>query len=389
MIEVIKTPEISLNECALCDTIKVTYTLVGEEPVTVEVERNGDGNYYVNGYKIEKDGEQWNVNSSCEKEVIIGTSTYLGVESTGVAVKVDEYNGESVYLTINQNNTRESAVIFTIFFDGTKWIQKSVNGNANVAESTDFITWTSLLEGYEVISATVTTQSIDCVSVNYGETTVELLKVGIFEGQNAYVKGFNPITNYFDYAIGFNYNNILYKDKWVLVVSGVFSGGTVTDIGSTYILPKSPFINPPISDNWSFVNGEDLGSVTTTSCDCGELQATLSEDTPCPFGNFTIEEGSIFESFVVETVNPKDDWYLPAIDELSLLWQNRFNVNRTLSGNSSFGPILGATQIGYNMYWSSTELDATYAWNFNFDSGTATSSKDSLKYVRAVRKFSI
>lgn len=31
-----------------------------------------------------------------------------------------------------------------------------------------------------------------------------------------------------------------------------------------------------------------------------ELQATLSQDTPCPFGTYTIEGGSIFESFVVE-----------------------------------------------------------------------------------------
>jgi hypothetical protein len=28
--------------------------------------------------------------------------------------------------------------------------------------------------------------------------------------------------------------------------------------------------------------------------------ATLSEDTPCPFGTYTIEEGSIFEAFKVE-----------------------------------------------------------------------------------------
>jgi hypothetical protein len=42
MIEVIKTPEISLNECSLCDSILVTYTLVGEEPVTVEVESSGE-----------------------------------------------------------------------------------------------------------------------------------------------------------------------------------------------------------------------------------------------------------------------------------------------------------------------------------------------------------
>jgi hypothetical protein len=283
-----------------CDTILVTYTLVGEEPVTVEVEKNEDGNYYFNGYEIEKDGEEWLVNSSCEKEVVVGVSSYLGVESTGIAVKVDEYNGESVYLAITQNNIGDFPNIGVVFFDGTKWIQRSVNGNIDVAESTDFITWTSLLEGYEVISSIITTQPVDCISVNYGETTVELLKVGIFEGQNAYIKGFNPITNYFDYAIGFNYNNILYEDKWVLVVSGVFSGVTVTDIGSTYILPKSPFINPPISENWMFTDGEDLGSVTTTPCDCGELQATLSENTPCPFGTYTIEAGSIFEAFEVE-----------------------------------------------------------------------------------------
>jgi hypothetical protein len=34
----------------------------------------------------------------------------------------------------------------------------------------------------------------------------------------------------------------------------------------------------------------------------GVGQATLSEDTPCPFGVYTILEGSIFESFVVEPI---------------------------------------------------------------------------------------
>jgi hypothetical protein len=89
------------------------------------------------------------------------------------------------------------------------------------------------------------------------------------------------------------------------------------------------------------------------------------------------------------TNNTQTDWYLPAIDELSLLWQNRFNVDRTLSGNSSLGTIIGAVTIGYNSYWSSTEDNNNYAWNFSFDSGTAASDKDLLKYVRAVRKFSI
>ena len=90
------------------------------------------------------------------------------------------------------------------------------------------------------------------------------------------------------------------------------------------------------------------------------------------------------------TNNLQSDWYLPAIDELSLLWQNRFNVNRTLSGNSSHGSISGATQIGYNYYWSSTELVNNLAWNFFFSDGDARNTNKSNSFnVRAVRKFSI
>jgi hypothetical protein len=86
----------------------------------------------------------------------------------------------------------------------------------------------------------------------------------------------------------------------------------------------------------------------------------------------------------------KDDWYLPAIDELSLLWQNRFNVNKTLSGNSAFGSISGATQIGNEEYWSSTEYENDAAWFFFFNGGNAnTTLKNYAEYVRAVRKFSI
>ena len=91
------------------------------------------------------------------------------------------------------------------------------------------------------------------------------------------------------------------------------------------------------------------------------------------------------------TNNSQTDWYLPAIDELSLLWQNRFNVNRTLSGASSAGTIPGTpTQIDYINYWSSTELDLGYAWIFTFYDGTAgNDNKNSTYYVRAIRKFTI
>ena len=90
------------------------------------------------------------------------------------------------------------------------------------------------------------------------------------------------------------------------------------------------------------------------------------------------------------TNNSKSDWYLPAIDELNLLYNNRFNVNKTLSGNSSFGNISGATQILYNIYWSSTEFSASNAWYFSFRSGIADNDgKVNAFYIRALRKFSI
>jgi hypothetical protein len=92
------------------------------------------------------------------------------------------------------------------------------------------------------------------------------------------------------------------------------------------------------------------------------------------------------------SVGSVNDWYLPAIDEFNLLYNNRFNVNRTLSGFSSFGSIIGATQISYDYYFSSTEVvnSSFTAWAFFFGGGNAASFlKDGTTHVRAVRKFSI
>ena len=82
------------------------------------------------------------------------------------------------------------------------------------------------------------------------------------------------------------------------------------------------------------------------------------------------------------TANSQSDWYLPSIDELSLIWQNRYEINKTLSG------IGGATQIAYDIYWSSTESGSNLAWGFGFSIGNAFYDlKDSTYYVRAVREF--
>jgi hypothetical protein len=84
------------------------------------------------------------------------------------------------------------------------------------------------------------------------------------------------------------------------------------------------------------------------------------------------------------TDNGQTDWYLPAIDELSMIWQNRFLINLNVGVTSGFN------SIAFNNYWSSMEFGASAAFSFNFYAGNsfATSKTNSL-VVRAVRRVAI
>jgi hypothetical protein len=79
------------------------------------------------------------------------------------------------------------------------------------------------------------------------------------------------------------------------------------------------------------------------------------------------------------------DWYLPSIQELNMLWNNLYNVNRTLDSDGNPSSII----IGPQFYWSSTEISATVALSFNeYVGNTAGGDKDaSPQYVRAVRAY--
>jgi hypothetical protein len=88
----------------------------------------------------------------------------------------------------------------------------------------------------------------------------------------------------------------------------------------------------------------------------------------------------------------QNDWYLPSIDELNLLWNNAFIVNKGLS------TITGATQLSPKVYnWSSTEYQNTDEFGNNnfgawckfyiYSGGGATSGKSYNYYVRAIRQF--
>ncbi|MBK8504901.1 MAG: BspA family leucine-rich repeat surface protein [Saprospiraceae bacterium] len=76
------------------------------------------------------------------------------------------------------------------------------------------------------------------------------------------------------------------------------------------------------------------------------------------------------------------DWYLPSLDELIILWNNRFQVNRAMfSGGHTL-----MSKVGF--YWSSTEFDANFAWTLNnlygyVETAGKTSSDPKVRGIRA------
>ena len=83
------------------------------------------------------------------------------------------------------------------------------------------------------------------------------------------------------------------------------------------------------------------------------------------------------------TNNGQTDWYLPAIDELSKIWQNRWDIEQGIINASG-------TPIDVSFYWSSTQGNAAVVLYYDFTTGQANLViKSSTLYVRAVRRFSI
>jgi hypothetical protein len=80
-----------------------------------------------------------------------------------------------------------------------------------------------------------------------------------------------------------------------------------------------------------------------------------------------------------------DDWYLPAIDQLNLLYNARYEVNKTLAGDGN-----PATEVFYqSTYWSSTEFVVPFmASVLNMQDGTSTCLDKSASIpARAIRDF--
>ena len=120
------------------------------------------------------------------------------------------------------------------------------------------------------------------------------------------------------------------------------STGSQWGCSGTSILGTSTTLGSGLSNTTGIVNG--CNSSTSAAALCNNLSS----------GGYT-------------------DWYLPSLDELNKLYFNKTSIG------------------GFNniSYWSSSQSSTTTAWSLNFSNGISSnlSTKTTLMYVKAIRKF--
>ena len=182
--------------------------------------------------------------------------------------------------------------------------------------------------------------------------------------------------------------------------NGGYYAGTITDGGVTYHLiavPKggiapmiqwdSALYNAPYCDgydttdqdecydnggNWIGINWQNLVTTGITNVTNGPNNtATLSAG-----GYGTRHSAALY--CVSLNVGGKTDWYLPAKNELAVLY----------AAKAAFSAAGQAFISDY--YWSSTECDTQNAWYQSFSDGyKGIINKTNEHYVRAVRRFPV
>lgn len=134
------------------------------------------------------------------------------------------------------------------------------------------------------------------------------------------------------------------------------------------------------SGNWvdtAMVNCTSTTPGAQASCQTGEANTALllglsGSGSPAPYQAAEYCDGL--------TAHGHSDWYLPAQDELDVLYDNKNagDLNGTFNETGSFPD---------GFYWSSSERGNTLAWNQRFSDGyQTTNNKLNTRAVRCVRR---
>ena len=216
--------------------------------------------------------------------------------------------------------------------------------------------------------------SVSGLTVN-GTLSATTISGGTFYGDGSNLSGIS--SNQYTYEIG----------QYVPSEGGVIFHRYLDGSNENYLVVSMSDLTSPVGVPWSDVNVLNAATSSWNGLSNTNIIATQSPNSAA----------QLCLNYSVGSVN---DWYLPAIDELYLLIQNRFNVNKTLQSNGGTNLLYLNNVMGQNVgYWSSTEATGTFnipifnppgAMYVNFFTGQiAFQSKLNSLPVRAVRNFSL
>ncbi len=193
-------------------------------------------------------------------------------------------------------------------------------------------------------------------------------------GENVTISGYGTFEE--PYVINAEINGLTHY------IGEFFAGGIVFYIDDTgnHGLICSP-TDVGFNMNWSNVIDVAVGGYTTS-----DWNGAAATDAIVAQSGHTISAALSCLNYL----NPDfgygeySDWYLPAIDELNLLFTLRYTINKVVESDvsSDTQPILK------QIYWTSSESSSNNAWYVNFISGQSLYiAKNNGGRVRAVREF--
>lgn len=221
--------------------------------------------------------------------------------------------------------------------------------------------WTSICDTRAGIKYTVVAQGsgITVTPVTTGRTTT-------------YTISASGSGNLFDYEIGEHVSSRggVIAHRWLSATPLPSAPPTSGTIQNYLVVDTADLANTAV---WSPTASDVINCESTWN---GQANTTaMMSAGAVPFSAAALCDGSGSNGF--------NDWYLPAIDELSKIWHNRWEIAQGLI-------VATGTQLALSNYWSSTEFDNTQAFAFDFTFGSAfITLKTAPMYVRAVRRFSI
>jgi hypothetical protein len=226
------------------------------------------------------DGITWISATASENNVwnsvTFGNGLFVAVSTDGTNRVMISSDGVSwTSYTASQNNTWRS-----VTYGNGLFVAVSQDGTNRVMTSPDGEIWTNRTQS----------ENNFWTAITYGNGL--FVAVAYLSGTNRVMTSANGIT-WTSQSASENLN-------WISVTYGNGLFVAVAYDGTNRVTTS------PNGTNWT--SRSDAGDNEWQSVTFGgaEIYATLSNDTPCPFGTYTLSEGSIFESFSVEPCEPNE-----------------------------------------------------------------------------------